>query len=701
MISDDELLSDFNRRLDDWFATTHEQRAQNATMYQLRDNHHMQMAPTNDFDFDEEIKGVLSPGYKQAQRDFRSYKTPVVVNLAAAYLRAIVGLQVLNSKTIEATSVDPNFNAEHDIANDVIDYILDEGGYKSETTLVMEDAHVRGFGAAVTTLDFSFASFLGGRPSLQRKFFVAYDLAARASDLNRSAGWCAYADPVSHDQLKLYLKANGKDINNIVGGDVYSSQYMQYCRQDKQHLLDFVHHYYWYDYKNMWDVQNPYVNATQQIAEAAQAEPAVYELLGQMSDSLGIDVMAHTWTLDKDDLSEVDAFIENIREMTGVSVQKMERSERHVRHYQRAEIVGDTVIKKATSYTQKGHALNFVTGFFDETEGYHYGIMRPLSTVQVMLNDALTMYHSYVSKVEVGGVIGITGGADGIEQLIDELRHKSGIVPMPPNSQITSLGTADAAQAFMGLIELYIRLLPMPAGVSPEILSQLATKDMGEGLMQTMLQQMQTSLLHSMNGMESYMHNQGHICVDLARFMAEVGDSRVIRAISPKQGEEAYKRFSKQNLAKEYSMRLVERPISEDAQKRNFRLMVEGIQLFSEQKRDAFAPVVLENMPIDNNLKEEMKAAIAPPPVDPQMEQLAIRERVAQVEVAESGATLQKSLAMEAQSKADLSQKQGATEIQKKVSEIAENEADTQKTYAEIAKMGMEAMINQPQGTQP
>lgn len=693
MISDDELLTMFSERMNDWFATTSKQRAEYITMYQLRDSHSLQ----REVYYPEDDNGVLSP-QSRAARDMRSYKSPAVVNMAAAYLRSIVGMQINNGKSIEAVSADPAFDGVHDIGNDVMEYILSEGGFKGAKTLALEDSHVRGFGATVTTLDFSYTSFLGGRPNIARKFFVAYDLASRGDDVNRNMSWCAYADPINKSDLKNYLKFNGKDEKNIVGGDVYAAQYMSGLVMDKQHLLDMVHHFYWTDYAQMYDVGNPYVNAANQIREAAAKDPRVFELLGKMSDVLGVDIEAHTWTVDKDNLAEVDAFVENIRKMTGITINKMPRSSRFTKVFYRAEIVGNSVIKKAVSYTQKGHALNFITGFFDELEGYHYGIMRPMAQVQMLLNEAITTFHSYAQRAEIGGTVAITGASDGLEELVDAVRQKLGIVSMPMGASVTPLGTTDAAQAMMGLIELYLRLLPSVGGVSPEIMAQLSTKDMGEGLLQSMIMQMNVSLLHSINGIESYLLNQGHICIDLAHAMAEIGEQRTIRAITPKHEDGDFVRFSKQNMAKEYSMRIVSKPDSEEAATRNFKRLVEGVQMFSEAKRDMFAPVVLENMPIDYSMKQELKQSMQPQQ-DPQAAQMAQRRENAEVSMMEAQAMQLAAQAQKEQQQSDLAKRDGVTKIEKSVSEIEKNNAQTDKLRAEtggvVHKMVNNAM--QPQ----
>ena len=677
MISDDELLSKFNERMQGWFAVTSRQRAESAALFQLRDSHVMERKQNHQ----EDVNGALSPAAKRA-REYRSYKQPAVVNMAAAYLRSIVGLQINNGKSIEAVSADPMFDGVHDIGNDVMEYILDEGGFRSARTMALEDAHVRGYGATVTSLDFNYTSFLGGRPNIARKYFLAYDLATRGGNMNRELSWCAYGDLISDDDLKRYLKMSGVN-KDVSGGDALTYQYLEFMNTDRQHMLNMVHNYYWTDFKNVYDIANPYVAATRQIEEAAASNPAVYELMGKMSDTLGVDIQAASWVLDVDKVEELDSFVELINDMTGARVDKMQRSKKFVEVFQRAEIVGDTVIKKANSFTQKGHALNFITGFFDEVEGYHYGLMRPMAQVQMLLNEAITAFHSYAQRAEIGGTVGISGAGDGLEELVDAVRQKIGIVSMPQGASITSLGTGDASQAMIGLIELYLKTLPSVAGISPEIMSQLSTKDMGEGLLQSMIQQMNVSLLHSQNGLESYLLNQGHICIDLARSMAEVGEQRAIRAISPNHKGEDFIRFSKQNMAKEYSMRIIQKSDSEDAQHRNFKRLVEGVQMFSEQKRDMFAPVVLENMPIDYEQKEQLKAAMQPQQADPAIAQMDMRRQNAEISMMEAQAAQLAAQAQKEQSQADLAQRDGVTNIDKAVSEIEKNKAQTDKLIAE------------------
>jgi hypothetical protein len=680
MIEDDEIITKFNERMSNWFATTSKQRAESAAMFMMRDSHTMQRKDDSQY-----IDRKLDPQVQAANP--RNYRQPAVVNLAGAYLRSITGMQINNGKSIEVASIDPNFDSVNDIGNDALDYILHEGGFKAARDLALEDAHVRGYGATVTTLDMAYVDLPCGRPHIERKFFTAFDLSKRAGDINRDMAWCAYADLVSDDSLKSYLKRNGKS-EDISSADCWTAQYMENLNSDRLHLMGMVHNYFWCDYETVYKVQNPYKSQTVMLDRATKAKQGIENHIGRTTDALNIDIDADYWVLDKDDLKELDALMVTLTEVTGVKIDKLERAPMDARVYRRAEIVGDTVVKKSNSFTQRGHPMNFITGYFDEVEGYHYGLMRPMSQVQMLLNEMVTAAHSYAHRAEVGGTIGISGAGDGLEELVDAVRQKTSIIPFPTGATISSLGSPDTAQAMLGLIDLYVKMLPSVAGVSPEIMAQLSTKDMGEGLMQSMMQQMNISLLHSQNGMDSYLLNQGYIGIDLARSMASVGDLGRIRAVAPRHGEEEYKRFAKQNFAKNYSARISEKSDSEEKRTRDFRLLVEGVQMFSEAKRDMFAPVVLENMPIDSEQKSQLKDAMQPPQQNLQISEMDIRRQNAEISMMEAQAAQLAAQAQKEQAQAALAQRDGVTNIDKSVSEIDKNKAQTQKIISEI---------NQPQ----
>jgi hypothetical protein len=140
----------------------------------------------------------------------------------------------------------------------------------------------------------------------------------------------------------------------------------------------------------------------------------------------------------------------------------------------------------------------------------------------------------------------------------------------------------------------------------------------------------------------------------------------------------------KQNFAKNYSARISQKSDSEEKKTRDFKLLDEGVQMFSEQKRDMFAPVVLENMPIDHEQKSQLKEAMQPQQQNPEIEQLAMRRQNAEISMMEAQAAQLAAQAQKEQQQAEVAQRDGVTKIDKSVSEIEKNQAQTQKILSEI-----------------
>jgi len=686
MISDDEILDKFNRRMTDYFSTTVAQRQESQIMYQIRDGH-VVTPPRSPYD----------RGQRMAiEDDAENYRVPVVINRVARYLDAIVGNAIQHGKIVEMLANDLEFDSQIDIGNDIKDYVEFEGGYEFSRPVAFLDSLTRGFGAVVTQLDTTVAGMPAGKPSIERKFFAAYDTAPRANDINAHASWCSYADPVALEDLDSYLRLRGIDPEKLNGGgDSFMWNYLEYCNPENEGLLEFAHKYYWHDHKKVYDVVNPYMGRAQQIQEAAQNDEGVYALLEKMSDALGVQIQLSLWTLDKDGLQEVDYFIENIRERTGMNIQKLERSERETKFYQQAEIIRGTVVKKAPSFCQKGHALSFIAGFYDETLGYHYGLMRSAAQAQIMQDEAMTAFHNYAMRAEVGGTVAVAGGGDGIEQLVDQLRRKRSVVSAPENGSVNSIGLPDTTQAFVSLIAEYKEAIPTLLGVPPEILATLSTKDTGEGLVRAMVERMNVALLYVMNSSNSQLRQQAYISLDLARKMVDTGDTRLIRAITPHHSEEDYIKFTKENFARSYTAVLRERPATEDAKKRDFRLLIEGAALLPEQERAALTPIIVENMPISFEMKRDAKEALAPkapPPPDPVEQQLAMRERVASISMIEAQAAQLQGEANVSEREAIIRIEKALSEIRKNMAQSAEYQADAAKKMAETEKVDVETV---------
>lgn len=676
MKSDQEILADFESHVGDFLANTNDWRAESSLMYRFRDS-----LPAHVQNSRQQYEKLNYTRNQLNNRDGQEDRVLAVINLAAPYLRAIAGMFLDDSDEIEAYSVDPQFRGDADAMGDAMAWVQDESGFVSERTLAYEDALTRGVGATVSYLDFSNREAVGGLPRVDRKFFIYYDNSGRGSDINTRAAWCGYADPMMMKDLDEYMERNGVQKGTGYGRTSFFSEFMVYTDQENEHLLDFLYHYYWYEWGDVYDTENPYITRGEQLALLGERDPDVFNMLGAMSESLNVDLRSQFWALDKEGYEEAQAFIDNINEMLGENLQALSYSKRSAKIYYKAEIAHGSVIKKSRSFSQDCHAVNFIGGYFDETNGYHYGVMRPMAWVQELLNDAVGDYATYVHRTATGGNVAIKGAADHLKTIIQSKANEKQIFPVPGETEIIQLATPDAAQAMQGLVNFYVEMLPRSIGLPPEILGMLTTGDMTSALFGKVKRQISAVLSHFANNSANYLLNQGRIFVDMVQLIAETNDGQLIPSIAPGHSQQTYVNLSKQNISAKHSVRLVPAPAGPDERQEEFNKWSQLIPGLAPEAQIALMPMLIELSNTDEQRKQEALQRLQPQPQQPDPAMMATTEAQLRLINAQS-ANLEAGAQEKQASAADKAQEARLTE-EEMLSVIDKNIAQAQKYRAD------------------
>lgn len=600
---DQALMQEFNRNASNFFMSTNLQRQELYTAYEYRDCHQWD-------------------GEEAAKRKSRD-KAITVINLAAPLIRAVSGTECMQDKKIDLVPIDDQFDAETDIMGDAIGYAQQVSGYDSEQSLAREDAATCGIGATVTYLDMTQKDAIAGVPMVERIFpgFIGYDNSGRGAQINKKARWCFYADPVNSAKLDEYIesKLEGKRTEPPIGAGDFKAFLMSFSRQENQYQIEFVYHYFWWEFDTIYDVANPFLEQGKELGALMMQDPDVANLIGDVADKLKIDWQAGYWSLDPESFKEFKNAIETVSLLVDTELPEVEYSKRRGKCYYRAEFARGMLLSRSRSYTQSGHPLNFITGYYDEVEGVYYGMMRPLSFVQDALNMSVSEFLGYAKSAAHGGSAYLQGSGkamEAFERIRKEKAHEDSLTPLPEGANVIPKSLPATPQVLVEFIRLMMEVMPRVLGLGQEFLGVITTGDMTDSLYGKVMKQSFAVLANFANNSAGYSMRQGEIFIDIIRLMADANDGMILPILSPGHEGAQYIRLRKQNLASAYATRIAERDMTTDERQETFKMLTQLAPQF-QQAGVNILPILTRYSNLDAQDKKELVELSTPKPQQP------------------------------------------------------------------------------------
>lgn len=668
MYSDFELIEEFNTNLTQFYESNAKMRDEIFRSYDYRDG--------------DQVKYIKQDAERyKALGETQLY----AMNIAAPIVRAVAGSEVMSASTLDFISTSPEYDPDADIIGDVVEWCQYASNYYSQRNIAAEDAATCGIGATVTYSDMTKKNFIAGYPKTMRIFpaFLAYDTSARGSQLNENCEWAMYADPVSKKFMDGHIKrAKGKKTEGAseFSGYLISEIDSNYFNSH----VEFIYHYFWREFVDIYDIKNPFDDP--QIGEVILQDPDVANLIGSTMKELELDWRASYWTVDKEDFDAITTAMEVISGLYDGAMNDLEYSVRQGYCYCRSEFARGMLLRKSKSYSTKGHALNFITGYYDEVLGYHYGLMRPLSEIQDALNIGFNRMMRYVDRVSHGGAAYVSGAADALERVKKGRINEEDLTVLPEGAQITPKASGDAPVVLQNFVQMMIDVMPRVLGLGQEFFGVVTSGDMTDSLYGKIMKQSFAVLENWKNNAASYDIMQGYLYEDLCRGMAKANDGMVLPAINGKTGKDAQLRLTTQNLAREYAIRVVERPMTKDEKQDAFNKLSQ-IAPQALQAGINYYPILAKLAPFDADVTEEMVKVATPQP--PQPDPLA--QATTQATIAYTQASAQKAQAEAQRIMADLqldAQKAQADNFEK----ITSAEYDKARTAQVIQETGISAV---------
>ena len=545
-----------------------------------------------------------------------------VVDLSSPMIRAVSGHEIMNRKkiTYQPRKIDLSDDSV-DQLQDAADGVADQAGYESERMRASYDRDLCGIGATISYLDFSDKKRPGGREQVDRIFpgYLFYDSSVRGGNINRKATWAAFAEPVNAEWLEEYIEhADNKIHVGGVGG--LKEDVLNYFGVQEMDGVGVVYTYQWYEMDAVWDVINPFKGGP--LAEAVLDDPELINVVGQLAQKMQLDLSQQIFTLDAESRREFKDTLEVLAELLKVTPVKLEESKRYGRCYYQAEFAGEYCTKLERLFTQECFTINFLTAYYDEVMGAYYGLMRPLSQVQDLLNMSMSDYQTYLNESPKGGHIAELGAIPDLATFKKTRSNEREITLVGEEAlqkgMIQPKVSLNAPGGIIEYIRLTMELLPKVIGLGPEFFGILSTGDMGSGLYGQVVRQSYAVLAHIMNGDTHYLHPQGLIFEAMVRMKASINDGEMIRRVNAEDGDK-YIRLTQEGLAHSYDVIVTERPLTMDEKQESIKALIELIPMMQQAgvPTQGVVQAVVTNMTLDQEEKRKILESIKPAPAQP------------------------------------------------------------------------------------
>lgn len=679
MKAPEKICRDFTRRLTQFFDSTENKRKEDAIMWEYYDYHPTEGQTAehealNDFSGKLNSRPVVKKGGRKAEN------APVV----SAYINAVVGMMLRDSKRIVAYSSNDKERVESNALNKGFRYFDAVTHRKDVKMQQATSTAVTGVGGTVAYLDYTIDGAIAGQPVYEEKDNLFYDRGQGGDLHSDKISWCGYADAMYREDLQEYIE-KCKTSKNYIGSDCptsFKDKILEYKHYEDEEEIDFLYTYFWREYRKVWDVENPFLVIPEYLLMLTEDFPEAANVFMETADSLQLDFNQTHFTLDDKGYRLFKELVKNLEFMTEVEVPEIEASSRMGRAYYRAEFADGMLIKAGRTYTTQCHPMSFTTAYYDRTYGYHYGLMRPLAYYQKMLNSTFSDLTTYSSRSSSGGNVAIKGAGDTIEIIKKALEDGHQVTPAKGDMEISNIGTPDAAQAIMGTTDMILKMIPMAIGMPPELFGMLSTGDMTSSLMNKIQNQMNATLSHLYTTFDRSTLTDGWIQRDMFMSMADSIKGKLPLSFVL-GGEEGVFELSKQDMARNYSIHLVEREATRDEELESFEKLVDMVKLLPPEQIAAAMPLLIEASPLYFGKKEKLMEALTPPQPDPQAQQIATRQTEAQIRLVEAQAYQLENQGKADAARAEVAGREAALKIDSEQADIAETISKMRKNLAD------------------
>jgi len=648
----------------------------------------------------EHYRAIAGDAWEVGARKERERKgKPVTAfNGMSRIVRAISGNEIMNRSKITYYARKQENDAPTDIMSDAVEYIQNDSGFYTESSLASEDTLICGLGATVSYINYDNPEAPYGESCEERIFpaFLLYDNQVRGRNLNKRAKWAGYCEIVSQEWLRNEIKeATGTDIDYSMGDSLHSRReydfiefFEAYSDRDE---VDVLFHYEWMKPETIYRVKNPFSLEMMRdgtLAEGGQVTRGalIANASAQIEEEYGVDLSEGAFVLTASQYREYKAALQGLTEMTGYEFDsKGIKSQRN--KYYKARIAAGMILDWQESWTQGGFTITYKTGYYDERRNHFYGIVRDMLPVQRALNIAVSDYISYLQSCPKGGMYIEETATLNLPEFI-QTRANEQEVTVLRDGGLTRFMPKETPQSPTGLSEFISfceTQLLIVAGLPPSFLAAVDSGNMTSVLYGKLLKQAYMVLAHFFDSNRDYLRRKGRLFIDEVQVLAENNNGRMLRRMSNQTNEEAYIALDKDKLSAEYDIVIGDRPLSDEEKQENFNMKLEAAKVALPFGINLL-PFAFEDYTGQYEDKEKMIAMMQPPPPpepDPLQQEMLKSQIAFQYAEAENRS-------------ADAEKKRAETQLMELDARLKSLEALEAKARerAEIEKIESQAMLN-------
>lgn len=697
MQSKDRVALDFSKRMTRFFTDTHDWRRECAVMQAFYDGHPSMGHGNSSYN---QIWERLNP---HKQGNSRKQRAPANAPIASAYINFVCGTMLQDEKQLVAYAAHDGIDPKAQTMNKGLKYIEAETGRRDIKYDQLLSASTNGVGGTVASLDFTLDDSPFGYPVYEHKNDVFFDTGLKGVVDSDLISWCGYADPMSQDALEEYIEREADaSLENIAAGTDFRSYLLEHKTYENDHDIDFLYVYFWREYRKVWDVENPFYELVDAVEYIGQQYPEAMNLLAETVEELQIDISQSHFTFDKDDYTKFKDTLDNIAALTNQEfVIAVQSSSRMGRAYYRAEFAKGRMLSVSRSFTSQCHAMSFILCNYDKTLGYHYGLMRPLAYYQRMLNESMNNMMLHSGRAARGGTKVITGAGVDAERFKKYLDNDEEAFFGDADMTVNSITSPDSAASTLQSVEVILRMMPMSLGLQSNAFETLMSAQKTAEEVRHVKSMMSAALFKFYSAMNKSTLCDGWISRDLIYEMAgNITGSRNVSFVLG--GKEAAFQLSTKTLARNYSVRTIERAQTKDEKLANYSMLREVIQATVQDPSVLLqiAPLLIEMSPMDEENKQKLIESMTPPQPTPeqmQMEQMQAQMQMEQMQANTrmiiAQATQLEQQAGREQTASGLNQQKATVEIDRAIADIEHKKAQTIKAEADaasvITKIGM------------
>lgn len=552
-------------------------------------------------------------GDQWSEKDAAKYEkdgiTRITINKSAPIIDSVVGFEIQNRSEVSyipRTTSDPNTKKMADIAENGVNWIERTSNAQFHDSLAFSDMLVCGVG--VTDLSVDYNENENGEPCKRRIFpgFFMYDPASREKN-GKDTEWRAEVKVVDKRVLEQELELMGLNDDGISTG-VFAfndSQFLEYFNVlNVEVKLALIYNFQWRERTPIVRVNNPFL--TEEMAN----NPVIMNYAGDAMQRFKLNITDGVLVFSQKDFNqfkkEMKAF--------GITLDKVIKQTKY--KYYRAKIANGMVLEKGENFCQKGFSLDMMTGKFDEHRQCHFGIMRALKDPARMYNRAISDLQMFLNTSSKGGYIIEQTAVENVKAFVDTI-NKAREVTIVRDGKLSSGAIQQKQTAALpaGLVDnlgLSDTNMMQAAGVNPQWMGLMESRDMTGKLQAQLVRQGLTVLAPYFDAKKFYTINQGKLYISCLRVLAENNPGRIIRNITGDSNDKYLELFA-DDIAMDYDIEIEDVPSTPGERQENFEKLLEMAGQMAQYGINIM-PVVLPYSPLKEEDIEAINQLMQPPP---------------------------------------------------------------------------------------